>query len=137
VKSLVELLELLVLDCARKSGAALSRDVVTLRDRVSHEGDSFITITLPAFCADFEKSLALGRVAPGAWLSFGKQSSGVPASAGTPALRVRQGWQLTALPLDGLHSTREANMPFREEDPAALLGRASPGRRREVLSVRR
>nr|QDH88639.1 MAG: RNA-dependent RNA polymerase [Leviviridae sp.] len=79
MKSLVELLENLILDCMRKSGAPLSRDVVTLRDRVKHEGDSFITITLPAFCADFEKSLALGRVAPGSWLSFGKLKAGIPA----------------------------------------------------------
>ncbi|DAD51749.1 TPA_asm: RNA-directed RNA polymerase, partial [ssRNA phage Gerhypos.4_37] len=78
MKSLVELLELLVHDCARMSGAPLSRDVVTLRDRVKHEGDSFITITLPAFCQDFEKSLDLGHVAPGAWPSFGKTCSGIP-----------------------------------------------------------
>ncbi|DAD51279.1 RNA-directed RNA polymerase [ssRNA phage Gerhypos.4_41] len=78
MKSLVELLELLVLDCMRKSGAPLRRDVETLRHRVEHEGDSFITITLPAFCQDFEKSLDEGRIAPGSWPSFGKTKTGIP-----------------------------------------------------------
>jgi hypothetical protein len=78
VKSLVDLLGYLLLDCERRSGAALQRDVKTLRLRVKHEGDSFITITLPNFCRDFERSLAEGRVVPGLFLSFGKTKSGVP-----------------------------------------------------------
>jgi hypothetical protein len=79
VKSLVDLLEHLLLDCGRRSGAAVDRDVQTLRSRVEHEGDSFITITLPAFCVDFERSLAEGGVRPGLWSSFGKIKSGIPA----------------------------------------------------------
>ncbi|DAD51668.1 TPA_asm: RNA-directed RNA polymerase [ssRNA phage Zoerhiza.1_31] len=78
MKSLVDLLVLLLLDCGRKSGAPVSRDVKTLRDRVDHEGDSFITITLPAFCRDFERSLDEGRITPGSFLSFGKKRSGTP-----------------------------------------------------------
>jgi hypothetical protein len=79
MKSLVSLLELLLHDCGRKSGAPVDRDLATLRHRVKHEGDSFITITLPAFCSDFERSLELGRLAPGAFPSFKKVRSGIPA----------------------------------------------------------
>lgn len=37
-------------------------DFKTLQSRVKHEGESFLTITLPNFCTDFQKSLARGRV---------------------------------------------------------------------------
>lgn len=81
VKSLVDLLELLLLESGRKSGAPTARDVQTLRRRVKHEGDSFITITLPKFCSDFERSLERGSVDPGAFSSFRKKkgSRGIPA----------------------------------------------------------
>lgn len=81
VKSLVDLLEHLLQDCGRRSGAATKRDVETLRWRAEHEGDSFITITLPNFCKDFERSLSEGRVTPGMFLHFKKMKK----SPGTPA----------------------------------------------------
>ena len=56
------------------------RDVKTLRARAKDEGDSFITITLPEFCRDFERSLAEGRLSPGAFPRFKKwKSTGMPA----------------------------------------------------------
>jgi len=80
VKSLVQLLEAVVLDCATMSGADLTRDVETLRARVECEGDSFITISLPAFCKSFERSLADGRIGPEAFASFKKKrGSAIPA----------------------------------------------------------
>ena len=57
----------------------MRRDVHTLRARVKDEGDSFITITLPNFCRDFERSLDEGRIGPGRFLSFRKLPSGIPA----------------------------------------------------------
>jgi hypothetical protein len=39
-----------------------SLDYKTVQARVSHEGMSFLTITLPNFCTDFQKSLAQGGV---------------------------------------------------------------------------
>jgi hypothetical protein len=39
-----------------------SLDYKTVQTRVKHEGISFLTITLPAFCTDFQKSLASGQV---------------------------------------------------------------------------
>ena len=78
MKSLVGLLEYLLLDCGRRSGARVHRDVETLRARARDEGDSFITITLPTFCRDFERCLDTGWVVPGLFLSFGKEKSGIP-----------------------------------------------------------
>jgi hypothetical protein len=39
-----------------------TRDFKTVTSRVEHEGESFLTITLPSFCSDFQKSLARGFV---------------------------------------------------------------------------
>jgi len=77
--SLVDLLADLLLDSERWSCAPVKRDVLTLRRRVEHESESFITLTLPKFCKDFERSLAEGRVAPGYFLSFRKEKSGIPS----------------------------------------------------------
>lgn len=80
MKSLEELLVHLLQDCGRKSGAPVAKDIETLKRRVEHEGDSFITITLPSFCTSFERSLDEGRIAPGAFPSFKrKKRSGIPA----------------------------------------------------------
>lgn len=48
------------------------RDLKTFKSRVEQEGLSFLTITLPQFGKDFERSLADGHVAPTAFRSFGK-----------------------------------------------------------------
>jgi len=37
------------------------RDFKTFTDRVEHEGASFMTITLPDFCKNFERSLSIGQ----------------------------------------------------------------------------
>lgn len=45
--------------CCTESAAL---DIKTVESRLKSEGDSFFTITLPAFCKDFEKSLDQGAV---------------------------------------------------------------------------
>jgi hypothetical protein len=45
--------------------------------RVEHEGDSFLTIALPNFASDFERSLELGFVPSDAFLGF-KKRHGLP-----------------------------------------------------------
>jgi len=80
VKSLVELLVTLLQDCGRVGGAPVWRDVKTLLQRVGHEGESFITLTLASFCEDFENCLREGRVVPGSFRSFKKTGkAGIPA----------------------------------------------------------
>lgn len=53
------------------------RDTKTVEDRVKHEGVSFLTISLPQFCKDFEKSLEQGFVASDSFLGF-KRRAGLP-----------------------------------------------------------
>jgi hypothetical protein len=54
------------------------RDLETMRSRVENEGLSFLTITLPQFAKDFERSLADGHIDPTAFRSFSKVGS-IPA----------------------------------------------------------
>jgi len=80
MKSLVDLLACLLEESGKRCGAPVDRDVNTLHSRVENEGDSFITITLPRFCRDFERGLDSGSVAPSAFSSFQKKKGrGIPA----------------------------------------------------------
>jgi hypothetical protein len=54
------------------------RDLVTIKSRVKGEGLSFLTITLPAFAQDFERSLELGYIDSTLFRSFRKRGS-IPA----------------------------------------------------------
>lgn len=54
------------------------RDLVTIRSRVKGEGLSFLTITLPTFAQDFERSLELGFIDSTFFRSFRKNGS-IPA----------------------------------------------------------
>lgn len=74
VSDLLELATVILMDtlagCVANESAA--RDVETLTSRVEHEGLSFLTITLPAFCADFERSIREGAVGSTYFRSFRK-----------------------------------------------------------------
>jgi len=54
------------------------RDLKTIKSRVKEEGVSFLTITLPKFCQDFERSLALGHIDSTCFRNFRKYGS-IPA----------------------------------------------------------
>ena len=69
------LLKEVVANCATKVS---DRDLKMIRSRIENEGLSFLTITLPNFCADFEKSLAQGYVDSKDFRSFRKSRS-IPA----------------------------------------------------------
>lgn len=58
-----------------------SLDLKTIKTRVKHEGISFLTITLPDFAKDFERSLELGKVDHTLFHSFGFQR-GLPRFLG-------------------------------------------------------
>lgn len=56
------------------------RDLMTIRSRVKAEGLSFLTITLPSFCKDFERSLADGFISPHLFPRFKRVKGGrIPA----------------------------------------------------------
>jgi len=71
----VELLWAVYLDACSLCPAEVSpdlRDLMTIRARVKAEGLSFLTITLPSFAKDFERSLADGYIASTMFAGFRK-----------------------------------------------------------------
>jgi len=65
-------LRVLLQDLEEWCSTSTDRDFKTVSDRVEHEGLSFLTITLPNFCKDFEQALALGSVAPSHFAGFSR-----------------------------------------------------------------
>lgn len=64
--------------CARSTALSPDlRDLDTLRSRVRHEGMSFLTILLPNFARDVERSLELGRIDPSFFKNF-KKNGAIP-----------------------------------------------------------
>jgi len=78
MKSLMRLLECVLADAGTWCSTSTTRDFETVTRRVKHEGISFITITLPVFCQDFESCLDIGRVDSSFFLSF-KRNGALPA----------------------------------------------------------
>lgn len=64
-------------DVGMACGIDTARDWKTVARRIKHEGDEFLTITLPSFGKDFDRSLDQGRVADDLFLSFRKRG-GLP-----------------------------------------------------------
>ncbi len=68
------------LQCIREIGRigsypGTTRDSTTVESRVRDEGLSFLTITLPLYCRDFERSLESGRIDSTAFREFRKTGS--------------------------------------------------------------
>lgn len=78
MKSLTKLWTTLALECADECGISIDRDLETVRDRVSKEGISFLTISLPSFCSSFELALEKGRIPSDSFAGF-RRSRGLPA----------------------------------------------------------
>lgn len=72
MKSLTGLWSELAHDCAKQCGTSIERDIVTMLARVEHEGDGFLTITLPQFCSDFEEALEQGCISSNHFIGFKK-----------------------------------------------------------------
>jgi hypothetical protein len=70
MKSLVDILVHILHDCSIMCGANPTRDILTVTRRTEHEGDSFLTITLPSFSQGFERSLEEGRLSPAHFPKF-------------------------------------------------------------------
>jgi len=75
MKSLTRLLGKILADARVWCSASTSRDFLTITTRIKHEGLSFLGITLPTFCNDFERSLADGLVDSNAFLGFRKRGA--------------------------------------------------------------
>ena len=81
MKSLMLLLHNVLHDMGTLCRVSTSLDLKTIETRVKHEGISFLTITLPDFAKDFERSLELGKVDHTLFRSFAFQR-GLPRFCG-------------------------------------------------------
>jgi hypothetical protein len=79
ITDLLEVMQAIYLDACTHCNASVSeRDLKTIRSRVENEGLSFLTITLPTFCRDFERCLDKGFVAAADFKQF-RKSGPIPA----------------------------------------------------------
>jgi hypothetical protein len=79
VNDCLEVMQAIYQDSCILCGVAVSdRDLLTIRSRVEEEGFSFLTITLPSFATDFEKSLSQGFIDSKCFRSFRKHQA-IPA----------------------------------------------------------
>jgi hypothetical protein len=78
MKSLVVLWNQLAMECGEWLCIDTIRDQQTVAARSNAEGTSFLTITLPTFGKDFDRSLSDGFIAPTAFAGFHRRS-GLPA----------------------------------------------------------
>lgn len=81
MKSLTELWYRVSHELGTQCAVSTTRDYQTVTSRVKHEGLSFLTITLPAFCSDLQKALDSGQVAPCHFAGF-KRRGGLPLFLG-------------------------------------------------------
>lgn len=70
MKSLLQLCTTMAQDMGLLLGVDPTRDIITMTSRFLHEGDSFLTITLPSFEDGFLASLESGRISPSSFPSF-------------------------------------------------------------------
>lgn len=78
MKSLTDLLTILLREAGKKCGTDTTRDIEYVARRVKEEGDSFITITLPSFSDDFDIAIEEGCIGSNTFRSFRKVES-IPA----------------------------------------------------------
>jgi len=81
VKSQIAFSHVLLEDLGEWCGVCTILDRKTAQNRIEHEGVSFLTITLPGFAKDFERSLELGQVSDDLFKSFSR-SGGLPRFLG-------------------------------------------------------
>lgn len=80
MKRLMLLMQVILQECGIRCGISTDRDWKTITKRVENEGLEFLTLTLPAFCSEFELALKEGQSYPSNW-SFGCQG-GTPKFLG-------------------------------------------------------
>lgn len=73
MKSLMMLWTKLAEELGEQCGVSTALDVGTVEGRIKNQGWSFMTISLPSFCKDLEKSLAEGEVTSTSFSGFQKR----------------------------------------------------------------
>jgi hypothetical protein len=70
------ILQALLEDASVSTGADVKRDLVTIKSRLEHEGESFLSITLPQFGSSLLASLDSGCIVPEVFHSFKRKRKG-------------------------------------------------------------
>lgn len=70
--ALVALFRVVLAEAGTRCSTSTTQDFKTVLRRFEHEGMSFLTITLPQFCSDFERSLDQGRVTRNQFTGFSR-----------------------------------------------------------------
>lgn len=73
MKSPMFILERILADASIQCRTSTTLDFNTVQRRVEHEGISFLTIALPAFCRDFEEALDLGQISSHHFFGFSRR----------------------------------------------------------------
>ncbi len=114
MKSLITLSQVLLDEIGGWCGVSTLRDQTTVAVRVEHEGVSFLTITLPAFAKDFERSLELGKVDDDQFSGF-HRTGGLPRFLGgflRLVFDAKYGTLLDNPSIDAIRSIRQFCMAF-------------------------
>lgn len=82
MKSLKILIQTVLADAGLSCCTSTTKDLNTIFRRIEHEGLSFLTITLPTFCSDFERGLEKGSVDSSMFLSFSRGHGCLPRFLG-------------------------------------------------------
>lgn len=132
MKSHMLLLQVILHELGDRCNTSTSRDWKTITTRVEHEGLSFLTITLPQFCKDFEKSLDRGVVSSSLFVGYSKRGY-LPRFLGGFTGRVfntQNGLILDDPDIDAIHAVRQicllygkVNLPCSDARTAAAIDR--------------
>jgi len=114
MKSLTMVLSSVLTDVGDMCCVRTDRDLETVRARVKDEGDSFLTITLPAYCKSFERSLANGRIAASSFQGFKLDRKGLPLFLGGFLRQIfgSDGVLLDAPNVDSIIAIRQVTLLF-------------------------
>jgi hypothetical protein len=120
MKSLMHLWQEVLQDLGDQCHVSTDRDLQTALSRVKHEGEKFLTVSLPLFGKDFERSLDEGRIADGAFVGWAKTKSRLnPDSPRTPrflvgfmqlVFDVDSGWLLEEPDIDAIFAIRQLTL---------------------------
>lgn len=114
MKSHVLLLRRVLREAGNRCCTCTSKDFKTILTRIEHEGFSFLTITLPQFAKDFERSLELAVIGPNLFQSFRKRSC-LPAflqGFTSQVFDMNSGVLLDTPSIDAIHSIRQIGYLF-------------------------
>jgi len=114
MKSLIALSQVLLEDLGKRCGVSTLRDVKTVTARVDHEGESFLTITLPAFAKDFERSLEQGRIDDDQFSGYAR-TGGLPRFLGgflRLVFDAKHGTLMREPSIDAIRAIRQFTMAF-------------------------